>query len=186
MFTGKGGVGKTTLAAATAALLARAGRKVLVVSTDPAHSLGDALAVELSGEPLELEPGLFAAHIDTRALLDGSWTSLRGHLRTLLAGAGVDELVADELDKAPDPVFDKRVYEASAKKLLAVVRDLPDGAGPAVLVGHNPGVADLIELLTGKSPEMKTSAIAVLNVPGSWADVRPGGAELVEHVTPRG
>jgi arsenite/tail-anchored protein-transporting ATPase len=101
MFTGKGGVGKTTLAAATAALLARAGRKVLVVSTDPAHSLGDALAVELSGEPLELEPGLSAAHIDTRALLDGSWTSLRGHLRTLLAGAGVDELVADELTVLP-------------------------------------------------------------------------------------
>jgi arsenite-transporting ATPase len=101
MFTGKGGVGKTTLAAATAALLARAGRKVLVVSTDPAHSLGDALAVELSGEPLELEPGLSAAHIDTRALLDGSWTSLRAHLRTLLAGAGVDELVADELTVLP-------------------------------------------------------------------------------------
>ncbi|WP_433294928.1 ArsA family ATPase [Pseudonocardia sp. CA-142604] len=101
MFTGKGGVGKTTLAAATAALLARAGRKVLVVSTDPAHSLGDALAVELSGEPLELEPGLSAAHIDTRALLDGSWTGLRAHLRTLLAGAGVDELVADELTVLP-------------------------------------------------------------------------------------
>ncbi|HEY4419531.1 MAG TPA: ArsA family ATPase [Pseudonocardia sp.] len=101
MFTGKGGVGKTTLAAATAALLARAGRKVLVVSTDPAHSLGDALAVELSGEPFELEPGLSAAHIDTRALLDGSWTGLRAHLRTLLAGAGVDELVADELTVLP-------------------------------------------------------------------------------------
>ena len=96
------------------------------------------------------------------------------------------ELAADELGKAPDPVFDKRVYEASAKKLLAVVRDLPDGAGPAVLVGHNPGVADLVELLTGESPEMKTSAIAVLDVAGSWADVRPGGAELVAYATPRG
>jgi phosphohistidine phosphatase len=96
------------------------------------------------------------------------------------------ELVADELDKAPDPVFDTRVYEASAKKLLAVVRDLPDGAGPAVLVGHNPGVADLVELLTGESPEMKTSAIAVLNVAGSWADAKPGGAELVAYATPRG
>jgi phosphohistidine phosphatase len=96
------------------------------------------------------------------------------------------ELVADELDKAPDPVFDKRVYEASAKKLLAVVRDLPDGAGPAVLVGHNPGVADLVELLTGESPEMKTSAIAVLNVAGSWAGAKPGGAQLVAYATPRG
>jgi arsenite-transporting ATPase len=101
LFTGKGGVGKTTLAAATAALLARSGRKVLVVSTDPAHSLGDALEADLGGEPTELEQGLFAAHIDTRALLDGTWARLREHLRTLLAGAGVDELVADELTVLP-------------------------------------------------------------------------------------
>ena len=101
LFTGKGGVGKTTLAASTAALLARSGRKALVVSTDPAHSLGDALEAELGGEPVELEPGLFAAHIDTRALLDESWGRLQGHLRTMLAGAGVDELVADELTVLP-------------------------------------------------------------------------------------
>ena len=103
LFTGKGGVGKTTLAAATAALLARSGRKVLVVSTDPAHSLGDTLEADLGGEPVEIEGvrGLFAAHIDTRALLDDSWERLQGHLRTLLAGAGVDELVADELTVLP-------------------------------------------------------------------------------------
>jgi arsenite-transporting ATPase len=101
LFTGKGGVGKTTLAAATAAQLAGCGRKALVVSTDPAHSLGDALEAELGSEPVELEPGLFAAHIDTRALLDDSWGELQGHLRTLLAGAGVDELVADELTVLP-------------------------------------------------------------------------------------
>jgi arsenite-transporting ATPase len=101
LFTGKGGVGKTTLAAATAALLARSGRKVLVASTDPAHSLGDALEADLGGVPAELESGLFAAHIDTRALLDDSWGQLQGHLRTVLAGAGVDELVADELTVLP-------------------------------------------------------------------------------------
>jgi len=101
LFTGKGGVGKTTLAAATAAVLARSGRKVLAVSTDPAHSLGDALAAELSGEPRELEEGLFAAHIDTRALLDGAWGGLQVHLRTMLAGAGVDDLVVDELTVVP-------------------------------------------------------------------------------------
>lgn len=101
LFTGKGGVGKTTLAAATAAVLARSGRKVLVVSTDPAHSLGDALGVDLGGEPTELEPGLSAQHIDTRTLLDDSWGTLQGHLRTVLAGAGVDELVADELTVLP-------------------------------------------------------------------------------------
>jgi len=101
LFTGKGGVGKTTLAAATAAHLARSGRKALVVSTDPAHSLGDALEAELTGDPVELQGGLFAAHIDTRALLDSSWGRLQGHLRTVLAGAGVDELVADELTVLP-------------------------------------------------------------------------------------
>jgi arsenite/tail-anchored protein-transporting ATPase len=101
LFTGKGGVGKTTLAAATASHLARSGRKALVVSTDPAHSLGDALEADLTGTPAEVEAGLFAAHIDTRMLLDHSWSRLQGHLRTLLAGAGVDELVADELTVLP-------------------------------------------------------------------------------------
>ncbi len=101
LFTGKGGVGKTTLAAATAALLARSGRKALVVSTDPAHSLGDALEAELEHEPVALEEGLWAAHVDTHALLDESWAALQGALRTVLAGAGVDELVADELTVLP-------------------------------------------------------------------------------------
>ena len=108
LFTGKGGVGKTTLAAATAARLAHGGRKALVVSTDPAHSLGDALAaggrpLELGAEPAEVAGlgGLSAAHLDTRALLAGAWAGLREHLRTLLAGAGVDELVAEELTVLP-------------------------------------------------------------------------------------
>jgi arsenite/tail-anchored protein-transporting ATPase len=101
LFTGKGGVGKTTLAASTAALLARSGRKVLVVSTDPAHSLGDALEADLGHEPVELEQGLYAAHVDTHTLLDDSWSALQAALRTVLAGAGVDELVADELTVLP-------------------------------------------------------------------------------------
>ncbi len=101
LFTGKGGVGKTTLAAATAARLAAAGRKTLVVSTDPAHSLGDALGVHLSGEPTEPADGLFASQLDVRALVDGNWQQLRTHLRTLLAGAGVDDLAAEELTVLP-------------------------------------------------------------------------------------
>jgi arsenite/tail-anchored protein-transporting ATPase len=102
LFTGKGGVGKTTLAAATAAHLARSGRKTLVVSTDPAHSLGDALEVDLGPAATEVGvDGLFAAHVDARGLLEGAWVGLREHLRTLLAGAGVDELVADELTVLP-------------------------------------------------------------------------------------
>jgi arsenite-transporting ATPase len=101
LFTGKGGVGKTTLAAATAARLAATGRKTLVVSTDPAHSLGDALGVPLDGDPAEQSDGLFASQLDVRKLVDGNWQRLRTHLRTLLAGAGVDDLNAEELTVVP-------------------------------------------------------------------------------------
>ncbi|MEU5692642.1 ArsA family ATPase [Actinosynnema sp. NPDC020468] len=101
LFTGKGGVGKTTLAAATAAALAAAGRKTLVVSTDPAHSLGDALDVPLTAAVTEVDAGLAAAQVDPRALVDSTWRDLRGHLRTLLAGAGVDEVDAEELTVLP-------------------------------------------------------------------------------------
>ncbi|TQM80333.1 arsenite efflux ATP-binding protein ArsA [Saccharothrix saharensis] len=106
LFTGKGGVGKTTLAAATATALAAGGRKALVVSTDPAHSLGDALGVPLTGHVGEVDGAgstgvLHAAQIDPRALVDDAWRDLRGHLRTVLAGAGVDELDAEELTVLP-------------------------------------------------------------------------------------
>ncbi|MGW1678987.1 ArsA family ATPase [Saccharopolyspora sp. NPDC002376] len=106
LFTGKGGVGKTTLAAATAARAAGAGGKVLVVSTDPAHSLGDALGVELGAEPAEVRVdgsrvALHAAEVQTRALVDGTWRELREHLRTMLQGAGVDEVDAEELTVLP-------------------------------------------------------------------------------------
>ncbi|MFB9433188.1 ArsA family ATPase [Streptoalloteichus tenebrarius] len=103
LFTGKGGVGKTTLAAATAAHLARSGRKVLVVSTDPAHSLADVLDAPVGPEPSEVdgESGVSASHVDSRGLVDDAWGDLRRHLRTVLAGAGVDELDAEELTVLP-------------------------------------------------------------------------------------
>ena len=101
LFIGKGGVGKTTLAAANAAALAAAGRKVLVVSTDQAHSLGDVLDAGLGAEPKELAGGLYAAHVDSRALVDSSWARLRGHLRTILAASGVGELAVEELTVLP-------------------------------------------------------------------------------------
>lgn len=105
LFTGKGGVGKTTLAAASAAKAADDGGKVLVVSTDQAHSLGDALGTDLSAEPAEvpLHSGavLWAAEIDGRRLVDDSWDELRHHLRTVLQTAGVDEIDAAELTVLP-------------------------------------------------------------------------------------
>lgn len=138
LFTGKGGVGKTTLAAATAAATVAAGRKALVVSTDPAHSLADAFGAELGPEPSELDTGLFGAQIDTRRLVDGAWEEMRGHLRTLLAGAGIDELAAEELTALPG------VEELLA--LAEVHRLATTGPWDAVIVDCGP-TAETLRLL---------------------------------------
>ena len=101
LFTGKGGVGKTTLAAATGAALAARGRKTLVVSTDPAHSLGDAFGHPLGADPSEVDALLSAVQIDSRTLVDTSWHRLRAELQSALAGAGLDTLDAEELTVLP-------------------------------------------------------------------------------------
>jgi arsenite-transporting ATPase len=101
LFTGKGGVGKTTIAAATAARLARDGRKTLVVSTDAAHSLADALGTPLTADPSEVDSNLFASHVDSRVLVDRSWPQLRDRMRAVLSGLGIDELDAEELTVLP-------------------------------------------------------------------------------------
>jgi len=101
LFTGKGGVGKTTLAAATAALSAANGRKTLVVSTDPAHSLADALAIEVGAEPTDVEGALQAMQVDTQRAFERSWREIQGYLLTLLDIAGVDPVEASELTVLP-------------------------------------------------------------------------------------
>ncbi len=107
LFTGKGGVGKTTTAAATAVQAARQGIKTLVMSTDAAHSLGDALGVDLATavddpDPLvEVEPGLCALQLNPAHSIRRSWRSVQDYLLTLLHALGVDPVVADELTELP-------------------------------------------------------------------------------------
>ena len=101
LFTGKGGVGKSTLAAATACASAAAGHRTLVLSTDAAHSLADALAVTATGEPTEVAPDLWVQHVDAQQRFERSWGEIQGYLLSVLDVAGVDPVAAEELTVIP-------------------------------------------------------------------------------------
>ena len=101
LFTGKGGVGKTTTASATAYRLADRGVKTLLLSTDIAHSLADALDVQLTDEPVEVAPSLWAVQIDTQGRFEAAWRDVQSFLIDMLARGGVDPITADELTVLP-------------------------------------------------------------------------------------
>lgn len=101
LYTGKGGVGKTTSSAGTAALAAGEGLRTLVMSTDAAHSLGDAFGASVGIEPTEVAENLWVQHIDTQARFETSWIEIQGYLQTVLATLGVDPITADELTIIP-------------------------------------------------------------------------------------
>lgn len=101
LFTGKGGVGKTTAAAATAIKAAMQGIKTLVISTDPAHSLSDALDVPLSPEPTEILPNLYAQEFDVYYSMQKYWNNMRNLMQTIFKWRGVKSVVAEELSVLP-------------------------------------------------------------------------------------
>jgi len=107
LFTGKGGVGKTTVASATALRIAATGVKTLVMSTDPAHSLSDAFDVELGVESLEIAPNLWAEQIDPQRQLEDSWQDIQRHAIKVLSWAGLNEVESEELALIPglDEIF---------------------------------------------------------------------------------
>jgi arsenite/tail-anchored protein-transporting ATPase len=170
LFTGKGGVGKTTLAAATAARLAVRGHKALVASADPAHSLGDAFGVPLTSEPSEVDTCLYAAHVDARTLADRSWQNLRHQLRTWLTGAGVGELDAEELTVLPG------VDELLS--LTEVARLARQGPWEVVVVDCGP-TAETLRLLA--LPEAIAGYVDRLFVPSLRTKASALG-QLAEHL----
>jgi arsenite-transporting ATPase len=101
LYTGKGGVGKTSVAAATALKASRAGKKVLVMSTDPAHSLADAFDMEIGPEPKEMETGLWAQEMDHTSMIEDNWSEIQGYMTTLFEWQGTDTLAAEELAMLP-------------------------------------------------------------------------------------
>jgi arsenite-transporting ATPase len=101
LYTGKGGVGKTTTAAATGILAAKMGYRALVISTDPAHSLGDSLDMELGPEPKEVMPNLYAQEVDVYYSVEKYWGKLMEYLQSLLSWMKVDEILTEEFSVIP-------------------------------------------------------------------------------------
>jgi arsenite/tail-anchored protein-transporting ATPase len=101
LYTGKGGVGKTSVAAATARRCAAAGLRTVVLSTDPAHSLADSLETELGGEPTPVGPNLFAQEVQAQEEMERHWDSVQHWLGSLLEERGVDRIAAEELTVPP-------------------------------------------------------------------------------------
>lgn len=101
LYTGKGGVGKTTCAAASAIAAAARGHRTLIMSADPAHSLADALDRELGPEPLEVLPNLHAQEIDLYYSMKKYWGNMRQLLLMVFKWQGIDEIAAEELAAIP-------------------------------------------------------------------------------------
>jgi arsenite-transporting ATPase len=130
LYTGKGGVGKTSVAAATARRCAAAGLRTLVVSTDPAHSLGDSLGAELGADPVAVGPSLWGQQITAQVELERNWAAVQDWLGEMLIERGVDRITAEELTVPPgaDELF----------ALLAIKRHHEGGAFDVVIVDCAP------------------------------------------------
>lgn len=101
LYTGKGGVGKTSVAAATARRCAAAGLRTIVLSTDPAHSLSDSLEADLGSAPTLVGERLYGQEVQAQEEMERHWDAVSGWLGELLAERGVDPVSADELTVPP-------------------------------------------------------------------------------------
>jgi arsenite-transporting ATPase len=101
LFTGKGGVGKTSVAAATAVQCARAGYRTVVMSTDPAHSLGDSFDIELGTDLTPISANLWAHEVSSLHEMQRQWVKLHEYAVEVFSTQGLDEVVADEVANPP-------------------------------------------------------------------------------------
>lgn len=126
LFTGKGGVGKTSVAAATSLAAASRGARTLVMSTDPAHSLADSFDLPLGSEPTPVAPNLEAMQIDSQQRLEENWREIQQYAVDVLAWTGMSGIQAEELSVIPglDELFSladvKKFAESSEYDLLIV------------------------------------------------------------------
>jgi arsenite-transporting ATPase len=130
LFTGKGGVGKTTVAAATAVRSAATGQRTLVMSTDPAHSLGDSFELEIGSNPTQISDFLWAQQIDALERLEDNWREIQDYMIQLMNWAGTETIQAEELTVLPglDEIFaliDVKTHVESGKYDVLIVDCAP-------------------------------------------------------------
>ncbi len=101
LYTGKGGVGKTSVAACTARRCAAAGLETLVISTDPAHSLSESLSADLGGEPVQVADHLWGQEVKAQEEMERHWSGVQEWLGEVLQERGVDRISAEELTVPP-------------------------------------------------------------------------------------
>ena len=138
LMTGKGGVGKTSVAAATGLRCAELGYKTLVLSTDPAHSLADSFDLELGHDPRLVRANLWGAELDALMELEGNWGAVKRYITQVLQARGLDGVQAQELAILPgmDEIFGlvrmKRHYDEGEYDVL-IIDSAPTGTALRLL-----------------------------------------------------
>lgn len=138
LMTGKGGVGKTSVAAATGLRCAELGYKTLVLSTDPAHSLADSFDMELGHEPRPVRPNLWGAELDALMELEGNWGAVKRYITQVLQARGLEGVEAEELAILPgmDEIFSlvrmKRHHDEGDFEVL-IIDSAPTGTALRLL-----------------------------------------------------
>lgn len=138
LMTGKGGVGKTSVAAATGLRCAELGYRTLVLSTDPAHSLADSFDLELGHDPKLVRPNLWGAELDALKELEGNWGAVKRYITQVLQARGMDGVQAEELAILPgmDEIFGlvrmKRHYDEGEYDVL-IIDSAPTGTALRLL-----------------------------------------------------
>ena len=191
LVTGKGGVGKTTVSAATAVAVAERGARTLVVSTDAAHSLSDVLGCRLGPDPTSVAPNLEALHLDGRCELERSWASIAEYLRRVLGRTELDELRAEELLVIPG--LDQLLALARLRSFVqqkrwdAIVIDCAPSADSLRLLALPDVLTFYLERVFGKSGLLGTwtrrRIERVLAVPVPDEGVIASVAQLAEEIT---
>ncbi|MEG0295213.1 MAG: ArsA family ATPase [Clostridium sp.] len=138
LYTGKGGVGKTSIAAATACKIAESGNKVLIMSTDEAHSLGDSFNIKLGNNPVMIADNLYAMEIDAVEENEKMWGSLKGYLKDLITLKSEASIESEELLVFPGfqelmSLIKMKEYEDKGEYDVLIVDCAPTGETMSLL-----------------------------------------------------